>query len=481
MSKPSITVVWLKRDFRLQDHEPLARAAALGLPVLVLAFLEPSLDSSPESDVRHWDFVAQSLQQMNAFLHPLGGRVYWLHTEVLPAFERISEVYTLVHLLSYQEIGLSVSYKRDKTVADWCLHAGVRWTEFPYAGVERGRNNRNGWVANWHRVMEASVAEVVLEKIQWAQLPEGVPQTEGYGRRVANRQPGGPMYATRYLKSFCDERWHGYQKNISKPGASRQSCSRLSPYLAWGNLSMRQVYQHWEQQKKQGRNAQAFGSRLRWHCHFIQKFEMEDRMEFEPVNRGYLKMHKPWREGLYSAWRNAETGIPIVDACMRCVQQTGYLNFRMRAMMISVLTHHLWLPWQEGAAFLASQFLDFEPGIHYPQVQMQAGLTGINIIRIYNPVKQSQEQDPDGVFIKEWLPALRELPSTLIHEPWKLTPLEQLAYGFRLGKDFPHPVVNLEAAHRHARDLLYSWKEDPAVKAEGRRILSRHTVPNRSV
>jgi deoxyribodipyrimidine photo-lyase len=246
-------------------------------------------------------------------------------------------------------------------------------------------------------------------------------------------QPGGEAAGWAYLNSFVRDRLRTYRRSISKPQAARRGCSRLSPYLAWGNLTVRQVMHAladadppWRQ------DLQFFVSRLHWHCHFIQKFESECRLE----------------------WEN--------------------LNFRMRSMLVSFLTHHLWQPWQAGVHHLAQQFLDFEPGIHYPQFQMQAGTMGVNTLRIYNPVKQAEENDPDGSFLRQWLPELAELPLPFLREPWKMTELEMLSYGVRLGLDYPNRIVDHEEAARKAREFLWGTKRSPAARSQVGQILARH-------
>ena len=144
-------------------------------------------------------------------------------------------------------------------------------------------------------------------------------------------------------------------------------------------------------------------------------------------------------------------------------------------MLVSFLCHHLDQDWRKGTYHLAKYFLDYEPGIHYPQFQMQAGTTGINTVRIYNPVKQSHDHDPEGKFIKAWVPELANVDPLHIHEPWKMTPLEQQYCGVSIGKDYPEPIVDLTESGKQARAKIWGHRKVKEVKAEKERILRTHT------
>jgi len=169
-----------------------------------------------------------------------------------------------------------------------------------------------------------------------------------------------------------------------------------------------------------GRNLSAFGSRLAWRCHFVQKIEDQPEIEtncMHPAFEGLREQaHNP---AYFQAWATGQTGYPFIDACMRNLIAEGWITFRMRAMLVSFASYQLWLDWRVTGHHLARLFTDYEPGIHYSQLQMQSGVTGINAMRVYNPIKQSQEHDPKGTFILKWVPELRAIPSEYIHEPWK--------------------------------------------------------------
>jgi deoxyribodipyrimidine photo-lyase len=485
----NINLIWFKRDLRLSDHAPLKAAIESGKPCVLLYIFEKDLVNAPQSDERHWRFVYQSLEEMREILKEYAVELHVFYADPLSVFKNIHQEFGIAHLYSHYETGIDLTFKRDKNIQQWCKNEGINWKEYAQNGVIRGQKNRKDWSEKWHQFIQSPLENVNLSKIKTIPLSNDFistlsqePIPISWQTPIKEMQPGGERQGRRYLETFLSERVKNYSKHISKPLLSRKGCSRLSPYLAWGNLSIREVYQLSEKAKSKGfhlRDLVNFQSRLQWHCHFIQKFEMEERMEFESMNKGFHKFEMPENPTRLNAWKEGRTGYPLIDACMRCLKETGYINFRMRAMLVSFLTHHLEQNWKTGANHLAQYFLDFEPGIHYPQLQMQAGVTGINTVRIYNPVKQSKEQDEKGEFIKKWIPELNEFPLAYIHEPWKISPLEAKFIGFELGKTYPFPIVELESAAKKARDYIWKSQKDHEVVKEAERILKKHTLNRR--
>ncbi len=272
---------------------------------------------------------------------------------------------------------------------------------------------------------------------------------------------------------------------MSSPAAGAAACSRVSAHLALGCVSIREANRaalragarlRAEGDAGFAASVASFRSRLHWHCHFIQKLEDEPGIEREalhPACRG-LRPVGPAHAARVEAWATGRTGLPFIDACMRSLAATGWLNFRMRAMAMAFASYHLWEDWRLPARRLARLFTDFEPGIHYPQVQMQSGTTGTNTARIYNPVKQSRDQDPDGAFIRRWVPELAALPDAWLHEPWRAPSEVLAAAGIALGQAYPAPMVDHVAAAAEARMRIYGVREGRAFRDAADAIQERH-------
>jgi len=455
-------------------------------PVVPLFIVEPELWHQPDLAARHWDFVAESLAELREALGALGLPLVVMIDDVVKVLAEIHARYDVDALWSHEETGNGWTYQRDRRVAAWARAEGLPWYELRQTGVIRRLKSRNGWAQAWDRDMGQPIIEPPSGRAPpTTGLPSYIPNARNLNLapdHCPQRQRGGRETAFDTLHAFLTERGRDYRSQMSSPVTAFDACSRLSPHLAWGTLSMREVAQTtWARQRalkhehapdtaRWRGSLSSFSARQHWHCHFMQKLEDEPRLEFENLHRAYNGLRPEIADTVrLRAWSSGETGFPFIDACVRALDQHGWINFRMRAMLMSFASYQLWLPWRDTGLHLARQFTDYEPGIHWPQVQMQSGTTGINTMRIYNPIKQGYDQDPQGVFVRAYVPELSQVPDAFVHEPWRWE-----GAGSLLGSMYPAPIVNNVLAAKAAREWLYAVRKGAGHRATARQIVEKH-------
>lgn len=475
----SVQLVWFKKDLRVRDHAPLHHAARRG-PVLPVYIYETEQLTHEEFAGHHLSYLNGCLTELDLRLRALGSPLVIRHGEAVAVLEELRGEYGVAAVWAHEETGNGVSYARDRRVRAWARARGLPLTELPQNGVIRRMTNRDGWAATWEERMAEAQTPVPGRLTGVGAAPGGVRTHAELGVPASDRRipPGGQAEAHALLDSFLTVRGVNYMRELSSPVTAEDSCSRLSAPLAFGTISLREVVQATRQRLAEVkgdphadprwvRSLRSYESRLHWHCHFMQRLESEPQMEFRNLNRALDGLREPhWNQEHFDRWAHGQTGYPMIDACMRMLRETGWLNFRMRALLVSFATQHLWLHWRDPGLFLAREWLDNEPGIHWSQMQMQSSTVGINRVRIYSPTRQAREQDSGGEFIRRWLPELADVPGDFLHTPWEWTGAGRL--------DYPPPIVNEQESGRLARARISAARAAPAFEAEARRLYEKH-------
>ncbi len=498
---PDTAVWWVKRDFRLSDNEALTSAAS-HQRLLVIFIAEPSVIEFQDSSAFHWQAQLEAAKNLQLSLRQMGGELFFSMAEAIDAFEAILSVTGHFTLYAHQETGNNLTFERDKSIRAWCKKNNLKFEEKNQNGVVRGPHDREE--------RPAILAQRLLQTIplpQPTRLPPP-PELAGSITRLSNALPQlatcgaqaisavqllagtavlaepsrfqqlqelSETSAKTMLQSFLYSRGINYSGGISSPNNAFEFGSRLSTHLAWGTLSLRTVFaanagrlselrgQKDRQSARWRKSLTGFQSRLYWHDHFIQRFESACQMEFEALNPAYQTLAYPQSDANLQAWLTGTTGIPLVDACIRCLHNGGFLNFRMRAMLVSVACYGLGLHWKSIQYPLARLFYDYEPGIHFSQIQMQAGVVGINTIRVYNPHKQLIEQDPECKFVRAWVEELSEFNA------------EQIAnYQTQPLGDYPPPPIDFDSTAKLMKDRIFRIRNSEEGKAASQLVLAAY-------
>ena len=475
-------IVWFRYDLRLEDNQAFIEATKNGnvLPIFIFDKNYYKIDTSSSF---HLKFCEDSLKDLNQSLKNLyNSKINIYYGDTTEILKNISKKFNISEIYSHHVFKNNYLSKIDGKISKFFKECNIQWYLFNQFGIQLGKRDRYRWSYNWNKFINQPVLEKRVN-CNFIIDPDHNKNCAISTNFIDDKliQEGGRKNALKLLNSFLDYRSDNYQKEMSSPITGEKSCSRLSPYITYGNISLREIYRATKQKLNEDisivkkKSLIAFKSRLAWHCHFIQKLYDEPEIEFKNLNSAFDGLREDdFNPYYYEAWKNGNTGYPFIDACMRYLKLNGWINFRMRAMLVSFASYQLWLDWKKTSKHMAKLFTDYEPGIHYSQFQMQSGTTGINSIRIYNPIKQSIDQDPDGNFIRKWVPELKNVQGKLIHEPWKMTYIDQKSISIELGKNYPLPIIENNKATKIAKDKIWKVKKSKEAKLLSSQILIKH-------
>jgi len=479
-------VVWHRADLRTVDNAALAGAAAATGAVAPVFVVDPTYyrDGNLACDAR-LRFLHDCLADLRRQYRDLGSDLALLSGdpgERIPAL--LAEGY---EVYCNRDVTARRGRERDRSLLDRdgvtvFADDGIRWPADRDRDGTVAVDTREGWdkhcEAYFERDQHPRPESLGPTPVDSEVTIADVEARHDVSPEKSNVPEGGTVAGTERLSSFVD-RLADYPAVVSPPAAAEARSSRLSPYLKFGALSERQVYQR-VQAAPASRGRSMYTSRLYWNRHYHQKVaDWPDWTEraVNPVFRGlYRDDHDA---DLDRAWRAGQTGFPMVDAAMRALTETGYINFRMRALVATFYVYVLKQWWKPGADFMYYHLVDADPAINYTQWQSQCNLTGVHPVRVYDPAKQVREYDPDGEFVRTYVPELADLPDEHLARPEKAPVHVQDACGVDIGTDYPYPVVEYDHEAAAAR-ADYAALDDRATEAlSDPRVRRRCSFSNR--
>jgi deoxyribodipyrimidine photo-lyase len=469
--KPATTILWFRRDLRLEDHPALCAAVRRGR-VIPVFFWSPEEDGTwaAGSASRWW--LHQSLTRLDESLRQRGSRLILRTGPVVAALSKLVDQTGAARVYwtrRYEPAARAIEQK----VKD-AMHArNAATTDFPgttlfQPGTVRTQGNDPYTVFTpfWRRCMQSDESgqpeRAPKDLSPPAHWPASVPLTDfrlmpavdwAAGFR-ATWQPGEPG-AQQRLRAFVKHSLRGYEIERDRP--DHEGTSRLSPHLHFGEISPRQVFAAiWKNAPIAVRDAERYLTELGWRefAHHLL-FHFPDTPE-QPLRPAFARF--PWSNDgkILQAWRKGRTGYPIVDAGMRQLWHTGWMHNRVRMIVASFLTKDLLLPWQEGAKWFWDTLVDADLSNNTLGWQWTAGCgaDAAPYFRVFNPVTQGERFDPEGSYVRQWVPELAKVPTKFVHQPWTAPPGVLREAGVALGKNYPQPIVDHAEARLRALEAF---------------------------
>lgn len=435
------TIVWHRRDLRIKDNKALCEASKIG-SVIPIFVIDPIFFDAKKYSNSRLVFLIESLIDLNNQYKEHGGHLVLLEGDPI---ERITSLKQRLNSRVFFNFDTSGKYGRDRDNS--AIMNG--FIGFQNDAIQRA-GRQNNWSQNAKNHFESQIQEV--ESLKLFSINPDISIDEVVKKYSISHDKnttykGGSYFAQKRLEEFLSN-IKEYPKSISKPYASELYTSRLSTHFSFGTISIRDVYQQTD--RICAKQKSFYSTRLFWNQHFTQKLEDNISLYKEAANpifqKNYNKIYKQNDEYI-ERWVKGLTGYPLIDASMRSLNETGFINFRMRAMVASFFTYVLKQPWKVGADYMFQNLIDADRAINYSQWQMQSGLVGVHPNRIYNPTKQIIDYDPECRFIRKYVPELKDVSNELIIED------TENRSSTLFGSYYIEPIVSFSEEAKAAREI----------------------------
>ena len=461
------SIWWIRRDLRLNDNTALQAALTAGEQVIPLFIMDPNLWQGRWYSARRADFLVANLSQLDTDLQSRGSRLIVRFGAPKKILKEFINEYNVGAIFA-EEDHTPYARKRDSQLAQ---HLPIKFVEGKSVHHPDSLLKSDGmpykvytpFMKQWKELPSPTPFDIfpapkkinTPENIPTDRLPTYKTQQEGTnflpGEKAAQDLvssfvvgPDAPIY------SYTDLRNHPNLK----------ATSGLSPYFRFGLISIRQAVViassaiHSAETENQRKNAETWLNELIWREFFNYILYHHPQALRHSFREDYSKIQWVNDEEDFEAWKTGLTGFPIIDAGMRQLAETGWMHNRVRMITASFLVKNLLINWQWGEAWFMQNLLDGDPASNNGGWQWVAG-TGTDAapyFRIFNPISQSLKFDPQGEYIRQWLPELRSIPGNLIHTPWKMSQEEQTTYQCQIGLNYPEPIVDLPFSRQRALD-----------------------------
>ena len=476
------TILWFGRDLRLSDNPALAAAVSRGQPVVPLFILD-------DEDAGNWAAGGASRWWLHGSLEALGNTLLRRGTQLVL---RRGKAETIIDQIINQTGATAVYWNRryepwakarSERLKKQLSNRGLEVKSFnsalicePWTLTTNSGDPYRVYTPFWKALRSYGVDDSAPPPPRQLPAPVNLPESDALTDWAL--RPKRPDWATGFhnlwtpgeegaherLRHFANDAAQRYRTGRNLPGVA--GTSRLSPHLHFGEIAPRQIWRTLTSPRlahgdgPSGADAESFLSEIAWREFSYNLLFHFPTLPCEPLRKEFNDF--PWVNdpALLSAWQRGMTGYPIVDAGMRELWATGWMHNRVRMIVASFLIKDLLVDWRQGQSWFWDTLVDADLASNAASWQWVAGCgtDAAPYFRIFNPSLQGAKFDPDGVYVRRWVPELNKLPSALLHEPWTARPIELADAGVRLGQDYPLPIVNHASARQRALDSFQQIK-----------------------